>query len=419
MPGTPRNKKCALPQCDLKIDDANKAIICSICMGWFHLSCISLNKDICDIIKNDKNKNIIWKCDTCIFDIPSVGTLLNKINTLEKLVSNKFDLIMSKVDKIMPQTTPSTKENSNSKNTNDITSALQPDPQQINDDSNNNEVNLANNTQPETSLSICKYYKKGQCQHGATGKKLINGLECKFQHPSKCLKYCRYGSDSDLGCTGPCKLLHPTLCRNSFNYKSCYNPKCTFAHLAGTQRNKDWELPVRYSDEDIYSGIRTQRSLNNSRERYNKFSSRPHQLSFNNTSEQNNYPFANKYQPPYSLTRDQYGLPASNSLIHPNQFNNSEHLAHDTSNIARNQSKDYWNSNHLESILNQIQGSIQTLVTNSAPYRTHPIQIPPNDTTSLNVNNRNYQNPHPLNTQSNNVIPGNAKNFPINVPNQQ
>ena len=66
-------------------------------------------------------------------------------------------------------------------------------------------------------------------------------------HPDKCIKYCRFGFDqSKGGCSGNCSLLHPTLCRNSLEYKQCYCENCTFAHLSGTERSQKDILPQQF-----------------------------------------------------------------------------------------------------------------------------------------------------------------------------
>jgi hypothetical protein len=90
----------------------------------------------------------------------------------------------------------------------------------------------------ETIQPLCKHYKRGRCRHGVTGKTMVNGSACKFLHPKKCLKYCRYGNDEHKGCQGSCAFFHPFLCRNSIRFKKCYDRECTFTHLAGTERER-------------------------------------------------------------------------------------------------------------------------------------------------------------------------------------
>ena len=102
--------------------------------------------------------------------------------------------------------------------------------------------------------STCSYYIKGKCRHGSNGKKLVNGNECKYLHPPKCVKYCRYGNSAVGGCSGPCDLLHPIICQSSIQYKSCLSRDCTFAHLAGTRRTRDGNPPEIYNYQPFTQG---------------------------------------------------------------------------------------------------------------------------------------------------------------------
>ena len=82
---------------------------------------------------------------------------------------------------------------------------------------------------------ICNYYKRGNCRHGSSGKNMVEGKVCKFSHPRKCYKFCRYGYDETYGCNKQlCNYFHPILCSSSLHYGECYNPKCTYQHLYGT-----------------------------------------------------------------------------------------------------------------------------------------------------------------------------------------
>ena len=97
---------------------------------------------------------------------------------------------------------------------------------------NNNHLNnqLAKNY--DQGQQICYHYKYGRCRHGKTGKKIINGRECEFLHPQKCLTFCKFGNNDDQGFKGSCGLFHPKLCRNSVHFRQY----CTFTHLVGTER---------------------------------------------------------------------------------------------------------------------------------------------------------------------------------------
>ena len=85
---------------------------------------------------------------------------------------------------------------------------------------------------------ICPLYKKMQCPHGLTGKRLINEAPCNKAHPPRCLKYCRFANDNKLGCTKgkECRYYHPTLCRHSVKRRVCLVVDCKFTHLNGTKK---------------------------------------------------------------------------------------------------------------------------------------------------------------------------------------
>jgi hypothetical protein len=85
---------------------------------------------------------------------------------------------------------------------------------------------------------ICPLYKKANCPHGLTGKKIINGLPCSKSHPRRCINYCRFG---EKGCQkkNQCKFYHPVLCRSSVRNRTCLKEDCTFTHLKFTKRFDD------------------------------------------------------------------------------------------------------------------------------------------------------------------------------------
>ena len=71
----------------------------------------------------------------------------------------------------------------------------------------------------------------------------MNGRKCSFSHPVKCHKFCRYGRDNVKGCTGDCKLFHPTLCHDSLKFRQCFKTDCTLVHLYGTERSNHGLYP--------------------------------------------------------------------------------------------------------------------------------------------------------------------------------
>ena len=96
---------------------------------------------------------------------------------------------------------------------------------------------------PASQLDICPLYKKAQCPHGLTGKKLIDGATCTQAHPKRCIRYCRFGLSKRGGCTrgAECRYYHPVLCRNALVNKRCTRENCTFTHLKGTRRHQEDE----------------------------------------------------------------------------------------------------------------------------------------------------------------------------------
>ena len=139
--------------------------------------------------------------------------------------------------------------------------------------------------------NVCPHYKRGKCRHGASGKYLIDGKECPFYHPQKCLKFCRYGTENIRGCTGSCDLLHPFLCKDSLNFKECIRPNCTYAHLAGTRRHSS-SSPQTHDSNNRYVQPRYKRpagpylpsavsygrntSVDHQRDPHNRIMTKPH-----------------------------------------------------------------------------------------------------------------------------------------------
>ena len=80
--------------------------------------------------------------------------------------------------------------------------------------------------------NICKEYRAGKCPHGFNGMKEVSGEICQFGHPKKCIKFSRFGKDTDKGCTKgkECEYFHPTLCRSTFRKKQCADKDCTYVH---------------------------------------------------------------------------------------------------------------------------------------------------------------------------------------------
>ena len=89
---------------------------------------------------------------------------------------------------------------------------------------------------PQQERRICNYYRRGKCRHGGGGKVSVYGEICKFFHPKKCSRFCKFGFDRVKGCNRSCGLFHPIICQSSIDLGACYNPKCSLQHLHGTFR---------------------------------------------------------------------------------------------------------------------------------------------------------------------------------------
>ena len=91
----------------------------------------------------------------------------------------------------------------------------------------------------------CNRYRRGVCPHGISGRTLVNGRVCQYEHLRRCQKYCQFGTDSKQGCTKgrECEEMHPILCKFSRDYRCCYNLKCRYNHLKFTRRYRQNQLP--------------------------------------------------------------------------------------------------------------------------------------------------------------------------------
>ena len=88
---------------------------------------------------------------------------------------------------------------------------------------------------------ICAAYRKRECPHGLTGKRLINDRPCPYRHPPHCYRWSKHGDNKKLGCTkgSECRYFHPKLCRNSVSKRECLNRECTYVHLKHTRRTQE------------------------------------------------------------------------------------------------------------------------------------------------------------------------------------
>ena len=79
---------------------------------------------------------------------------------------------------------------------------------------------------------ICKFYRKGTCRHGISGK------GCPNRHPPACKALIQHGKRGPRGCTNgnKCKEFHPKMCQQSLKARECLTLDCPSRHVAGTKR---------------------------------------------------------------------------------------------------------------------------------------------------------------------------------------
>ncbi len=109
----------------------------------------------------------------------------------------------------------------------------------------------------KTSSTVCRYYKRGTCKHGASGNK--DGI-CPYAHPKYCRNFVVYGNRSPRGCKkgDRCNAFHPKMCASSLNDGACYNTSCKHRHLKNTKR----EMPINVSDSTMIHSNRNSNSTN-------------------------------------------------------------------------------------------------------------------------------------------------------------
>lgn len=275
--------------CDKVIDDASESSVqCSKCDMWCHVKC-SMTKEIFEILsKINKSKKKLVKygmvtfiCQTCnplIKHVEKVSTTSTFSQTSSNLyIPEQAREVASRqpIEVEMTHASPPTPQVSASTQTALSANAISPP-----DTSNGPRMEVNPTNLPSTSAEnvagpngarrapfvaandtvrsvpsvaanaddarpvnnhvkvvVCKYYRRGTCRHGQSGKTLWNGGACNFRHPRKCIRFCKFGDHPVQGCTKrACPLLHPVICSSSYNNGMCSNINCSFQHLFGTGR---------------------------------------------------------------------------------------------------------------------------------------------------------------------------------------
>ena len=100
----------------------------------------------------------------------------------------------------------------------------------------------------------CAFLAKGNCRHGMSGRKEVDGKTCPFLHRKVCKRYRTNGLHSKHGCKRgkDCPNLHPKLCEGSkkrIKDRMCLDKDCPHLHLRGTRRTAPKKSPLQTADQ--------------------------------------------------------------------------------------------------------------------------------------------------------------------------
>ena len=216
--------------------DATPLFICRLCM---------LGSHDCEVIKKKAEAmsakapvGYVWLCSICLsknnledFEPPTKSA--KKDSTKAKSASDSepaIDTIVEEKGEEVEADTDLEEEDTENKEEN-TTRGKRHSPRRGRDSE-------SDPSEPREDAPICELYKRRQCPHGKTGKKLVDGKFCEKKHPKRCFKYSNFGARDKRGCRKgkKCKYWHPRLCSGSLANKVCVNDECTFFHLEGTKR---------------------------------------------------------------------------------------------------------------------------------------------------------------------------------------
>ena len=196
------------------------------------------------------------------------------------------------------------------------------------DESHKERNKMRRSPQVKKKKTLCPMLVDGNCPHGAAGR------DCEFEHKRKCYKFNNFGTiEMHRGCCrfgNECKYLHPTLCKNAVELKTCLNESCQYAHLKYTKRNKPRDDGNHFRS---YSNSYNQRQNPNS-QRENPNSQRENQNSQNQHAKSFNY----SNQPRVEDAR--YNSNSSRNTFNRNEtsWNQNTNTRDDTSLFKQNQS---------------------------------------------------------------------------------
>lgn len=103
---------------------------------------------------------------------------------------------------------------------------------------------------------LCPMLIDGNCPHGSEGK------DCEYLHKKKCFRFINFGTKDmhKAGCKfgETCRYMHPTLCRNSVELKTCLNKGCQYAHLKKTHLKNPRDTGKSYGNQRNSYGYRNE-----------------------------------------------------------------------------------------------------------------------------------------------------------------
>lgn len=88
--------------------------------------------------------------------------------------------------------------------------------------------NVPSHSNASSVVKVCRYFRSGNCQHGISGKTVVNGRTCTRAHPKVCINSKKNGFCKE---RKTCKFLHLSVCREYMRKGQCsYDEKCRFYH---------------------------------------------------------------------------------------------------------------------------------------------------------------------------------------------
>ena len=242
-----KEEKCG--HCKYLFKDGHLAISCDNCFKWYHLHCSNISLEVFNFYKDMEMEDFgfKWICVYCSESQQkdeSIQTIFkgyspyascsSNVSFIENKENNKK---IKKYDEEKIKKSKKTLEKINKNIANSSIAAAQFVP--VNNTVHPDAANIVNtatagkneqNVQYGFNPPVCKYYQKGICRHGSSGKTLWNGLTCKFSHPKKCNKFCKYGYHPLMGCHDKqCKFMHPICVEILLIKRGAYSPTVYFS----------------------------------------------------------------------------------------------------------------------------------------------------------------------------------------------